>query len=122
MIPGEEKIYLSFDSVCRENSQIDTLENLYTHEVLNGLNISGLPYHQIKLKIDVPIMLLRNIDQVSGLCNGTRLIVTNLGEYIIGAIILTGSHFGQKVFTPRMNILLQIQDGLSNFKEDNILL
>ena len=104
LIPGEEKIYLSSDSACRANSQIEAPENMYTPEILNGLNISGLPSHQIRLKVGVPIMLLRNIDQASGLCNGTRLIVTELGEHVIGASILTGSHFGQKVFIPRMNM------------------
>lgn len=35
-------------------------------------------------------MLLRNIDVDEGLCNGTRLIVTELCNNIIKAKILTG--------------------------------
>jgi len=35
-------------------------------------------------------MLLRNLDQAKGLCNGTRLIVTMLANQVIGAKIMSG--------------------------------
>lgn len=47
-------------------------------------------------------MLLRNIDQSNGLCNGTRLVVTNLGKHIIEGEIISGSNIGHKVFISRM--------------------
>jgi len=34
-------------------------------------------------------MLMRNIDQAVGLCNGTRLIVDNLGKNFISATVIT---------------------------------
>ena len=43
-----------------------------------------------------------------GLCNGTRLIILQLGIKIIEAVIITGSHKGEKVFIPR--IVLTYQD------------
>ena len=43
---------------------------------LNSLNLSGLPFHDIKLKVGAAVMLLRNLDPHSSLCNGTRLIIT----------------------------------------------
>jgi hypothetical protein len=45
-------------------------------------------------------MLLRNISQTAGLCNGTRLIVTRLAEKVIEAIVMTGSHVGDIVYIP----------------------
>ena len=39
-------------------------------------------------------MLLRNIDRSSGLCNGTRLIVQELGNNVIGAVVVTGNYIG----------------------------
>ncbi|KAI3932637.1 hypothetical protein MKW98_012608 [Papaver atlanticum] len=39
--------------------------------------------HKLTLKVGVPIMLLRNISQPDGLCNGTRLIVKQLGKKVI---------------------------------------
>ena len=49
-------------------------------------------------------MLLRNIDQTQGLCNGTRLIVSKLGINVIEAITLNGSHPNQKVLLHRMDM------------------
>lgn len=46
------------------------------------------------LKKGVPIMLLRNLSQSTGLCNGTRLVVSNLGEKVIEATVMTGSKIG----------------------------
>jgi ATP-dependent DNA helicase PIF1 len=34
-------------------------------------------------------MLLRNLDQTEGLCNGIRLTVTNLEDHVIEAKIIT---------------------------------
>lgn len=50
-------------------------------------------------------MLLRNIDQASGLCNRIRLIVDELGKNIICAIVVTGNHLGEKVYIPCMNLI-----------------
>ncbi|XP_071727470.1 uncharacterized protein [Rutidosis leptorrhynchoides] len=47
-------------------------------------------------------MLLRNIDQTKGLCNGTRLQVERLGEHTIEAQIITGHCFGNLTYIPRM--------------------
>ena len=49
-------------------------------------------------------MLLRNIDFMSGLCNGTRLIITRLGTHVLEADVITGSHIGDKVYIPRMSL------------------
>jgi ATP-dependent DNA helicase PIF1 len=49
----------------------------------------GMPPHVLKLKIGVPIILLRNINPPR-LCNGTRLSVRNLMNSIIEATILNG--------------------------------
>ncbi|KAL4577779.1 hypothetical protein LXL04_013892 [Taraxacum kok-saghyz] len=44
------------------------------NEILNFLNVSGLPPHYLPLKIRRRIILLRNIDHSNGLCNDKRLI------------------------------------------------
>ncbi|KAL8140177.1 LOW QUALITY PROTEIN: hypothetical protein V2J09_006198 [Rumex salicifolius] len=72
LLPGEEKVYFSSDSI----SQIDGINQ--DDEDLYFVDLSGIPNHCLRLKVDVPMMLLRNIDQSSGLCNGTRLVVTRL--------------------------------------------
>ncbi|XP_074265451.1 uncharacterized protein LOC141587884 [Silene latifolia] len=72
--------------------------------LLNSIRCSGLPNHEITLKIGVLIMLMRNLDQSAGLCNGTRLVVTQLGNHIIEASIISGTNIGHKVFIPRMSL------------------
>lgn len=49
-------------------------------------------------------MLLRTIDQNLGLCNGTRLIITKMGKFVLEAEVISGSNIGEKVFIPRNKI------------------
>nr|GEY77649.1 DNA helicase [Tanacetum cinerariifolium] len=61
------------------------VELLYPREYLNSLSFAGLPPHKLTLKVGSPIMLLRNINITSGLCNGMRLIVSQLLPKVIEA-------------------------------------
>lgn len=101
-----EKTYLSSDSVCMFDHSFSALEHVYTPEFLNSIKCSEIPNHSITLKVGVPVMLLRNIDQSLGLCNGTRLIITRLGNRVIEAKVLSGKTAGEKVFIPRMTLTL----------------
>ncbi|KEH28175.1 PIF1-like helicase [Medicago truncatula] len=105
LIPGEEKEYLNSDSVCRSGENSDVQSEWFTTEFLNGIKSSGIPNHRLKLKVGCPVMLMRNIDQANGLCNGTRLTVTHLGKSTIAATVITGKRAGTKVFIPRMNFI-----------------
>ncbi|XP_052621162.1 ATP-dependent DNA helicase PIF1-like [Lactuca sativa] len=103
--PGDEVEYFSSDSICESEFLHDQFDaNLYSPDVLNGLKVSGLPNHKLVLKIGVPVMLLRNIDQKNGLCNGTRLQVLSLGKRVIEARIITGTNIGNRTFIPRMSL------------------
>ncbi|XP_019160783.1 PREDICTED: uncharacterized protein LOC109157339 [Ipomoea nil] len=86
--PAEGKTYLSCDSVCKSDSNVDRLVDLHTPEFLNGLRCSGVPNHALTLKVGSPVMLLRNIDHTLGLCNGTRLIVTRLADHVLEGKIM----------------------------------
>ncbi|XP_074277124.1 uncharacterized protein LOC141600773 [Silene latifolia] len=76
-IDEDEVIYLSFDEVSNDDIGMGD-SDLHSTEYLNSIKFSGLPNHQLKLKVGDMVMLLRNIDQSRGLCNGTRLIMTDL--------------------------------------------
>jgi hypothetical protein len=102
MVPGEEKEYLSCDSTGNSADGIRNIDIFYLVEVLNTIKVNNFPYHKLVLKRGVPIMLLRNISQITGLCNGTRLVVTRLAEKVIEAIVMTGSHIGDVVYIPRI--------------------
>ena len=46
-------------------------------------------------------MLLRNLNQSIGLCNGTRLLVIETGQRLLHCVMLTGTNIGETVFIPR---------------------
>ncbi|XP_009805045.2 uncharacterized protein [Nicotiana sylvestris] len=100
-----EKTYLTSDTVCMSDNSLSALEHVHTPKFLNSIKCSGIPNHSITLKVGVPVMLLRNIDQSSGLCNGTRLIITRLENRVIETKVLSGDMAGQKVFIPRMTLM-----------------
>ncbi|XP_016490904.2 uncharacterized protein LOC107810620 [Nicotiana tabacum] len=101
---SSEKSYLSSDTICNSDSTYSALEHVHTPEFLNTIKCSGVPNHALTLKVSIPVMLLRNIDKSAGLCNGTRLIITKLGNQVIEAKVLAGQMAGQKVFIPRMTL------------------
>ena len=105
LFPGDENEYLSSDNLCHSDFlHNDFDESLYSRDVLNGLKAPGLPLHKLVLKVAVPVMLLRNIDQKAGLCNGTRLLVLALGNRVVEAEIISGSNIGTRTFIPRMSL------------------
>ncbi|XP_070666782.1 uncharacterized protein [Malus domestica] len=104
LLPREHHTFLSYDSLCSSNGNFENLETMYPTEFLNKLDFNGLPTHNLILKVGMPIMLLRNLNQSLGLCNGTRLIVTQLFDRIIEAKILAGTNIGHKVFIPRITL------------------
>ena len=56
-----------------------------------------MPNHQLRLEIEVAIMLLGNIDQHAGMCNVAHLIITRTKPYLLEAKVICGSYVGQKV-------------------------
>ncbi|XP_027166398.1 uncharacterized protein LOC113766402 [Coffea eugenioides] len=103
-ILGQSRIYLSADRICPTSDCGLEQASLYPVEFLNTLKFSGIPNHSIELKVGIPIILLRNMNQSRGLCNGTRLIITNLGDNIIEAEMITGSSIGTRFFIHRIDM------------------
>ncbi|CAN1274857.1 ATP-dependent DNA helicase PIF1 [Linum perenne] len=104
LFPGREKCYYSSDSIQYEAANQSEIEAEFPPEFLNSLRIGNFPDHELKLKVGVPVILLRNIDQSMGLCNGTRAIVRTLGTWSIEIEIITGSNIGDRVYLPRMTL------------------
>ncbi|CAA7015018.1 unnamed protein product, partial [Microthlaspi erraticum] len=100
---GEERIYLSCDTLDPSDSSAMNDEALST-EFLNSIRVAGLPNHSLRLKVGCPVMLLRNIDPIGGLMNGTRLQITQLADFMVEAKVITGDKIGAKVIIPRLTI------------------
>nr|GEY99046.1 hypothetical protein [Tanacetum cinerariifolium]GEZ17871.1 hypothetical protein [Tanacetum cinerariifolium] len=97
-------VYLSCDSVDKTERNAAINQSIFSPEFINRLKFSGETNHMLALKVGVPVMLLRNIDQPNGFCNGTRLQVLKLTRTSISAQIINETHFGKKVIIPRLRI------------------
>jgi len=86
--PGNEKVYYSHDSVDDDST------NNYPLDFLNSITPNGLPPHDLKIKKNYPVILLRNLDHHHELCNGTRLIVKAFEDNAIDCEIVNGQHAG----------------------------
>ena len=77
-----ERVYTSVDSAdhCDNNGLMG--EGIIS-EYLNSLNPQNLPPHELYLRVNSIVMLIRNISIHEGLCNGTRLRILDLINRII---------------------------------------
>jgi ATP-dependent DNA helicase PIF1 len=96
------QIYLSTDSVEDETGR---MAGFFETEVLNSINMNGIPPHKLMLKKGAPIMMIRNLNPDAGLCNGTRLRIMDLKPHVIHATIMTGSQYGKEVSIPRIILI-----------------
>jgi hypothetical protein len=99
--PGEERIYLSADSIKEDTADPETVL-MYPTEYLNIITASGLPLHKLVLNIGSPVMVLRNLKPSEGVCNGARGIITCMTHCVLEPRLLGGDHDGQLVFLPRI--------------------
>ncbi|PWA44899.1 hypothetical protein CTI12_AA521800 [Artemisia annua] len=105
MLQGDSHAFNSNDEALPKTNDGGAIELLYPVEYLNTLKFPGLPPHTLILKIGAPIILLRNLNLAGGMCNGTRMIVTQILSKIIEARIVTGTRMSQKVFIPRILLI-----------------
>jgi hypothetical protein len=88
----------------------------YPIEYINQFECNGLPSHELTLKPNSIIMLMRNLNLDEGLCNGTRLIVKNIKQHVIEAEILTGKKKGAVIFIPRITLFPEENESPFSFK------
>jgi ATP-dependent DNA helicase PIF1 len=97
-MPGDEHVLFSADTVEVGD---DRTYGIAT-EFLNTITLPEMPLHRLALKVGVPMILLRNSDTSSGLCNETCLIVRRLSRCLIVVEIVGGSHVGIVLNIPRV--------------------
>ncbi|PON70500.1 DNA helicase Pif1-like [Trema orientale] len=97
--PGDAVVYYSFDE------PMDKTEHNFEEDFFNALTPSGVPPHELVLKPNCPVILLRNINSAEGLCNGTRLICRHFQRNVIDAEIAVGEYRGKRVFLPRIHFV-----------------
>lgn len=96
-VPGPETVYTSVDNMTDPDAVP------LTTEVLNKIELSGMPAHKIRLKPGVPVLLTRNLD-APRIVNGTLCVVKNLMPNVLELTVLTGPDRGQSTFVPRIPV------------------
>ncbi|TKR58437.1 hypothetical protein L596_029881 [Steinernema carpocapsae] len=116
LLPGETVSYRSIDSVHEDATTDSTLFNgaMIPTEFLNSVTHSSLPPHELMLKKNCVVMLLRNLNLNQGLANGTRLRVLDMRPRVLICKILSGDKAGETVFIPRITVTTD--DGVLPFK------
>ncbi|XP_012835448.1 PREDICTED: uncharacterized protein LOC105956154 [Erythranthe guttata] len=102
---SEEKLYMSSDSMYRDEQTTEDNEEIYSTEFLNTIRCSGVSSHVLKFKVGAPIMLIRNIDQARELYNGTRLQIIRTDIHVLNCKILSDKNIGHMVFIPWMTLI-----------------
>ena len=89
-MPGELHHLYSEDEV-----KVGTLEEgmHLPVEYLNTINVSDLPPHDMMLKENAIVMLIRNLDVDEGLCNGTRMRVIKIHKHLLECELLSGKFY-----------------------------
>ncbi|XP_021740112.1 uncharacterized protein LOC110706503 [Chenopodium quinoa] len=96
--PGQTVRYKSFDAILNDTC------NVYPTEFINKLCPGGMSPHELILKENCPVILLRNLLPSSGLCNGTRLICNRFFPNVIYCTVAVGHYKGETVFIHRVNL------------------
>ncbi|XP_044014008.1 uncharacterized protein LOC122856401 [Aphidius gifuensis] len=76
-----EKIYTSMNSV--KNCDNGEIREALLPEYLETLNPPNLPPHELRLRQNTVVMLIRNLSINKGLCNGTRLQILDCSNHLL---------------------------------------
>jgi len=90
VVLGREHVFLLADSVEMGDDQAMAIGT----EFLNAITLVVMPPHRLALKVSILVMLLKNLDVTSGLCNGAHLIIWRPTRRWIVTQIIGGAHAG----------------------------
>ena len=97
--PATEHLAMSLDSIA--DAEADDATN-FPVEFLNSLTPSGLPPHELRLRVGAVVIVLRNLDREQGICNGCRCLVVKISTRLLDVRLLTGRSAGKRYLLPRI--------------------
>lgn len=99
MTTSEVKLYVSIDEYDHHDDDLHVPQSL-----LNSIDLSSLPPHELYLRIGCIVILIKNLDIEQGQCNGSRYIITKLDDHYIEVEALHGLHKGQRLYLPKLTL------------------
>ncbi|CAN1776166.1 hypothetical protein LINPERHAP1_LOCUS13560 [Linum perenne] len=91
------RVYPSFQQSYQSLEYIKARAIVTPTNAINNLLVDQIPgsskkyFNILDLKSYVTVMLLRNINPAAGMCNGTRILLTHLGDYVLRGLIVGGN-------------------------------
>ncbi|UYV62704.1 hypothetical protein LAZ67_2001639, partial [Cordylochernes scorpioides] len=95
--------YVSINLIDIQSDNLEQDQLNYPVEFLNSITLSGMPQHKLNIKVGAIVILLKNVNTKRGLCNGTRMIVTELKTNLIYCEVLSGPAKNEIVYIPRID-------------------
>ena len=108
LLPGAAVELRSSDCVTEKRYKQNVGE-----EMLNLRNPPGRAVHNLRLKEQCPLILLINLDPLSGACNGSRMVLKAIHYHDSGAprvlecMLTTGDKAGTTLFIPRVPVKME---------------
>ena len=112
MFSGTFSYYKSAESVvCDSIEPQNAAELRYPQELLNSIEVgSSLLYHEISLKKDFIVLVLRNIEPSVEHVNGARYVVESMNPNLLFLTSVFGSRKRALLILPRMNCTISKDD------------
>jgi hypothetical protein len=107
-MPGTEHRFEAVNNV--EASEQAAASELYAAEYLQSINLASIPPSCLRLKIGVPLILIRNLSPKHGMCNGTRLRLLGISRNCLQVAILGGRWDGEIRLLPRIKLTTGDED------------
>ena len=101
-MPGREYCYEAVNKV--ELSEEAAASEPYAMEYLQSINLASIPPSCLRLKVGVPLILIRNLSPKHGMCNGTRLRLLGINRNCLQVAILGGRWDGEIRLLPRIKL------------------
>lgn len=98
-IGGDFMLSTSMDFVEEEEGEP------LAEEFLNSIELPGFSRHQLMIRRGVPMMVIRNLNLAQGVCNGTRVVVTDFSDRVLKCRLVTGARSGQDILIPKIKLI-----------------
>lgn len=98
-IGGDFMLSTSMDFVEQEEGEP------LPEEFLNSIDLPGFSRHRLVIRRGVPMMIIRNLNLAQGVCNGTRVVVTDFSDRVLRCRLVTGSRSGEEILIPKIKLI-----------------